>query len=277
MTNLTITTGYFKNGLPYTRMGSRPRVLIVFDGLDFAHKPPSGLMLRFASGYLKPLSSDYTVYLVGRKPGLPTGYSLRDMSNDYATMIKDELGGSVDVMGISTGGVIAQYFAADHPELVRRLVLAMTGYRLSDKGKLLMRQIADLVREDKWRAAAALLASAMYTGISGFMYKSLFWLFGKTILGSPVTPSDGLVEIEAEDSHNFKERLAEIRMPTLVIGGDKDFFYPIRETAEGIPDAKLVLYKGVGHIAYMKREFGGDVLAFLTGEKIQESLHLKND
>jgi pimeloyl-ACP methyl ester carboxylesterase len=111
------------------------------------------------------------------------------------------------------------------------------------------------------------MATAIFSGVTLLLFKSMFWLFGKSAFGSPSNPSDGLVEIEAEDKHDFKERLAEIKVPTLVIGGDKDFFYPIRETAEGIPGARLVLYKGTGHTAIMKREFNADVLAFLRGDE----------
>ena len=91
------------------------------------------------ANYFKRLAQGFAVYMVSRKPGLPAGYSMQDMSNDYATMIKDELGGPVDVMGISTGGPMAQYFAVDHPKLIRRLVLAMTGYRLTEQGAKLQR------------------------------------------------------------------------------------------------------------------------------------------
>ncbi len=268
MASSKVATGYSGNGLPYTRMGDSARILVVFDGLEFAHKPLSGLMLRMMTSSFKRLSKDFTVYIVGRKPGLPTGYSMQDMSNDYASMIKDELGGPIDIMGLSTGGPIAQYFAVDHPELVHHLVLAMTGYCLSDNGKQLQRQFGDLAQEGKWRAAAASMATGMALGVTRFIFVSLFWLFGKRVFGSPTTPSDGLVEIEAQAKHNFKERLAEIKVSTLVIGGDKDFFYPIRETAERIPNARLVLYKGVGHTAIMKREFSADVLTFLAEDTI---------
>ena len=134
MAKLEVKTGYSKNGLPYARIGSGPRNLVIIDGLDFAHKPPSGLMLRMTTSLFKNFAKDFTVYMVRRKPDLPADYSMQDMSNDYATMVRDELGGPVDIMGISTGGPIAQYFAADHPDLVRHLVLASTGYRLSDYG-----------------------------------------------------------------------------------------------------------------------------------------------
>jgi len=268
MAKLKVTNGYFNNGIPYARMGSGSRILVIFDGLDFSHKPPSGFMLRMTASSYKPLGYDFTIYYVRRKPGLPLGHSMQDMSNDYATMIRDELGGPVDIIGLSTGGPIAQYFAVDHPDLINKLILASTGYCLTDTGRRLQRHLGDLAREEKWRAAAASMADLMYTGIIRIIFRSLLWLFGKSMFGSPTFPSDGIVEIEAEDKHDFKERLAEIKVPTLVIGGEKDFLYPIRETAEGIPNAKLVLYKGAGHAAIMKRQFKEDVLAFLKEDTI---------
>ena len=67
-------------------------------------------------------------------------------------------------------------------------------------------------------------------------------------------------------AHNTKNRLAEIKTPILVIGGDKDYYCPVdllRETAAGIPNAELVLYEGKGHMA-MGKKFDRDVLAFLN-------------
>lgn len=244
MAKLEVTKGYFRNGLPYTRIGSGPRNLVIFVGLSFSHKPPSGLWYRWVRRFAK----DFTVYMVGRKPRLPTGYSMRDMSEDYATMVKEEFGEPVDIMGVSTGGPIAQHFAVDHSNLIHRLVLAMTGYRLSENGKQLMRLFGELVQQGKWRTAAAGMASALMPR-PRLLFKSLFWLFGKRVVGAPDNPSDGL---------------AEIKVPTLVIGGEEDFFYPIRETAAGIPNAKLILYEGVGHGAMMKHQFSEDVIAFLT-------------
>ena len=66
---------------------------------------------------------------------------MRDMSEDYATMIENELGGPVSVMGLSTGGAIAQHYAVDHPDLVDRLVLVSTGYSLSEGGAELQRKV----------------------------------------------------------------------------------------------------------------------------------------
>ena len=127
-------------------------------------------------------------------------------------------------------------------------------------------EATDIVQKEKWRAAAAGMADLISTGVIRLILRSVFWLFGKGMFGSPDSPSDGLVEIEAEDKHNFKEHLADIEAHTLVIGGEKDFLYPIRETAEGIPNARLILYKGAGHGAMMKRQFAEDVLSFLKDD-----------
>ena len=247
-------------------MGSGPKTLVIFDGLSFNHKPPSGFMLKMIPGSIKLIAGSFTVCNVGRKPDLPAGYSIQDMAADYAVMIREELEPPVDIMGLSTGGPIAQYFAVDYPELVRRLVLASTGHRLSEYGKPLQRRLADQALAGKWSAGAATLADAMFSGAARPIMVSIFWLFGNLMFGNSANPLDGLVEIEAEDRHDFTERLAEIKVPTLVIGGELDKFYDIRQMAEGIPGARLVLYKNTGHTAMMKRRFGEDILAFLNEE-----------
>jgi pimeloyl-ACP methyl ester carboxylesterase len=192
------TTGYSNNGLPYACIGNGERNLVVFGGLDFRHKPPSGIMLRMSTGYLRGFTDSYKIYIVNRKPGLPPGYSMSDMADDYAVMIKNELGGVADIIGVSTGGAIAQHFAIDHPDLVRRLVLAMTGFRLTEEGKELQMKVADLARKSKRRSASALLGTAIIRkGIAKHVFKWFMWLLGPLMV--PADPSDGIVEIEAED------------------------------------------------------------------------------
>ena len=257
-------TGYSSNGLPYACIGNGARNLVVFGGLEFRHEPPSGIMLRMSTGFLKGLADSYKIYLVSRRPGLPMGYSLSDMSDDYAVMIKNELGGMTDIIGVSTGGAIAQHFAIDHPDLVRRLVLAMTGFRLTAEAKELQMKVADLARKRKRRAACVLLGTAIIRkGIAKHFFKWFMWLLGP--LSIPTDPSDGIVEIEAEDRHDLSDHLDKIKADTLVIGGEEDFFYPVRETARKIPNAKLVLYPNLGHNAMFarSRQFGEEIRAFL--------------
>ena len=264
--------GYFRSGLPYNRWGNGARILVVFQGLVFENKPLAGLMLPlFADMYtFLFLDPDYTTYIVTRKPGLPVGYSMKDMSDDYARMIRDEFGDPVDVIGVSTGGSIVQHFAADYPELVRKLIIHSSAYTLSDFSKHLQMRVGDLARQRKWREAYATLVSPVFSqrGVGKNLARPLVWLaslMGGSLFGAPKDPSDLVVTIEAEDKHDFKDHLAQIKAPTLVVAGDKDPFYTealFRKTAEGIPNARLILYKGMGHPAAGK-QFEQDVQLFL--------------
>jgi pimeloyl-ACP methyl ester carboxylesterase len=250
--------------LPYNRLGHGPRPLVVFQGLLFENKPQSGLMIR---GY-KFLKDDYTVYVVLRRPGLPHGYTLKNMADDYATMIREEFGGPIDVIGVSTGGSIVQHFAADHPDLVRRLVIHSSAYTLSDEARRLQMQVAHLAQQGQWRQAYTVLLGPMlpHAGMIKYVSKPIVWLGSLLLsLSAPQDPTDLVVTVEAEDQFNFRDRLAQIAAPTLVAAGDRDPFYTpalFRETAAGIPKARLILYPGMGHPASGK-QFAQDLLAFL--------------
>ena len=271
MTSSRPSAGYFRNSLPYNQFGQGSRIVVIFQGLMFENKPLTGLQASFMTRTYKFLEAKHKVYIVTRKPGLPDGYSMQNMSDDYAEMIREEFGEPVDVIGISTGGSIVQHFAADHPDLVRRLVIHSSAFTLNDKARSAQMRIGHLARQQRWRAAYATLMglSLPPSGIKRYLTMPLIWLvalFGRAIFGAPEDPSDLVVTIEAEDKHDFKDRLAQITAPTLVVAGDKDPFYSetlFRETAEGIPNATLILYHGMGHPASGK-QFAHDVLNFLN-------------
>jgi pimeloyl-ACP methyl ester carboxylesterase len=265
------STGYFRNGLPYNRVGCGLRTLVIFQGLAFDNKPLTGLMAQLFLSPYKVLEEDFTMYAVIRKPGLPDGYSMQNMADDYATMIQEEFESPVDVVGISTGGSIAQHFAADHPELVRKLIIHSCAYTLSAWTKSLQLRVASLARQRRWRAAYAAQIGPVFPheGAMSYAARPLVWIASlwARMLDAPEDPSDLVVTIEAEDKFNFKDRLHEITAPTLVVAGERDPFYTpalFHETAAGIPNARLCLYPGMGHPA-SGQPFKQDVLAFLNG------------
>ena len=248
---LEVTAGYFENNLPYTRMGDNPRILIDLEALSYKNAPPSGFMLKEFIKTHKLLAKEFTIYLVGRKPGLLQGYSMKDMADDYAKMIKKEFGGPVDIMGISTGGQIAHFLAADHPDVVRRLIIISAAYRLSDKAVDAERIAAEFAKQGKYNKSVKAYISLVYPpGLKKSMFMFMARLFGKSLMGCSKDPSDFLVTVEAERNMNFKDRLGEIKAPTLVMSGELDEGYTadlVRETAEGIPNAELILYEGYAH------------------------------
>jgi pimeloyl-ACP methyl ester carboxylesterase len=258
-------SGYFHTGLPYNRLGRGPRPLVVVQGLLFEHKPQP----RFALGPYSFLGDDFTVFVLLRLPGMPYGYSMADMATDVATTIRQEFGGPVDVIGVSTGGSIVQHLAADHPDVVRRLVIHSSACALSPAARDLQLRVAELASERRWTEASELLVDAVVPrrGIPPRARPLIVWPVSRLLsrFGRPADANDLVVTILAEDAHDFRGRLHEITAPTLVVAGAEDPFYSealFRETAAGIRGARLVLYPGMGHPARGKL-FARDVLAFL--------------
>ena len=246
-----IETGYFEDGLPYARMGDKPNILIEIEALSFKHEPPTGYALKEFIKANEILTKDYTIYLVNRKPNLPEGYLFEKMANDYAQLIRREFKGPVDVSGISTGGQIAQYLAADHPDVVRKLVLISTAFRLSEKGIEIERKSSEYFKQEKYGKAFAEIIDFIVTSrLKRSFIKFLVKIIGKKMIGKVEYPNDFLNEIRADREMNFKDRLKDIKAPTLILSGELDIGYTaedVRITAEQIPNSELILYKEYGH------------------------------
>ena len=106
---------------------------------------------------------------------------------------------------MSFGGLIAQHLAADHPNLIRRLVIAMAAYKVGDEGKQLDTRYAELMSQGKKREASTEIISIMYPGgIKKQLFKFLMWLFGPLMMSKPTNPMDLIVEAKAESEHDYK-------------------------------------------------------------------------
>jgi pimeloyl-ACP methyl ester carboxylesterase len=266
-----VREGTLKGGLTYITFGDGPP-LVVFPGLFPSNANPTGFSLRFEMGWLSPLARTFRVYRINRKVGLaPHTTTMADLASHYATAIEDNFEGAIHILGFSTGGSIAQQFAIDRPELVRRLVLAGTARRLGPVARDAQRRYAQFAASGQYRRSLAALAptitgSALGQRLAG----AAMWLAAPLGgMGPYWDPSDMIVTVEAEDAFDASERLEEISAPTLVIGGERDASYSrelFEQTTRGIPDARLFIYEGRGHGGTVTdRRFARDVTAFLVG------------
>jgi pimeloyl-ACP methyl ester carboxylesterase len=262
-------TGTFLGEFPYVRLGSGPENLVILPGLTLDNEPPN----RFAAWTYRlgfgRFARGYTVYVINRRRGMPSGYTTEDMAADYAAMLEQELGPS-HLMGFSTGGDIAQYVALDHPGALQSLVLVGSACRLSVGGRATCRRWQELAREGRWRELRADMASVTVSGETNKrLARAFIKVFGRFVLKVPSDLQDFLTTLEADLGHDTTGRLSEISAPTLVIGGNEDPFFSedlLRETAEKVPGATLRIYEGVGHGVpkERKRRYEQDALAFLT-------------
>jgi pimeloyl-ACP methyl ester carboxylesterase len=207
-----------------------------------------------------------SVWSIDRRAGLEHGISMSDLAAEYAEIMRGLFTEPVDIVGISTGGGIALQLAVDYPELVDRLVVVSSAYRLSDFGKQIQRDIAADLRDGHFRRAAAVFLSN--TGATRFR-RAILSVAGRLAPRIVVGREDAdlLVTLDAEDTFDLSDRLAEISIPTLVAGGEHDRFYTatlFEDTAARISNAKLTIYPGAGHIGTQgNRPLVRDILAFL--------------
>lgn len=204
---------------------------------------------------------------------LGTGpYTIADMAEDVAGVIKNLNLGRAHICGISMGGMIAQELAIRHPDLVDKLVLVATtaGGPTAVNAKpeiaaLLIQPEPDIEKRVR----------RTFTAITGEGYMAQHPAdlnqIVKHALDKPMSLESYQRQLGACMIHfqrGTANRLAQITAPTLVIHGDDDPLIPYpngKLLAEHIPGARLSTYPGVGHLVPIEaaERFNREVIEFL--------------
>ena len=251
-------------GTDYICFGRGPRTLIMLPGLGDGLRTVKGTALPMAWMY-RTFAKDFTVYMFSRRTEFPQGATTRDMGHDLAQAM-DALGiEKADVLGVSMGGMIAQWLAIDHPHRVNRLILAVT---CSRPNSVLEDSIGEWTQQALRGDHGALMDSNLRRIYSEGYYRKNKWMI--SILGKMTKPRNYrrfLIQADACLTHDAWEELSRIQAPTLVVGGGRDEALggeASRELAERIPNAALKMYDQWGHGLYEEaKDFNQTVRDFL--------------
>ncbi len=189
------------------------------------------------------------------------------MARDMALLLQELETGPAHVVGISMGGTVALQLALDHTDLVRRLVLVNTFARLRPQGlsgylyfptRMLLMYTVGI----ETQARAVTRRIFPHPDQEEFR-EELFQRIVNT------DPQAYRASMWALARFNVEKRLAEIRVPTLVVTGSQDTTVPPasqRRLAEGIPGARQVVIPEAGHAVIIDHpdEFNEALLSFLT-------------
>ena len=252
--------------LYYETCGSGPPLLLIAGlGSDSqSWLPVFGLAQRFT--VIAPDNRG-----MGRTQPTDVETSIEHIAADCVGLI-EQLGlESVDVVGHSMGGFVAQVCAAQWPKRVRRMVLAATGLSNSARNNLLFADWAALLQagtaQDLW-------------------FRNLFyWLFSRGFFQNP-TKVEAAVKLAVEytyppgktafarqvaaianfDGHALASR---IHAKTLVLAGKEDLLFDVDECtalARAITDAQIVALDGAAHAIHMQdpRTFTDCITRFLS-------------
>ncbi|GAA3989291.1 hypothetical protein GCM10022247_04790 [Allokutzneria multivorans] len=221
----------------------------------------AGLCARLAAGGRFVLRYDLRDH--GRSVAYPPdapGYDLRDLSADVVGLL-DAFGlGKAHVAGRIVGGWIAQLTALDHPERVASLTLVSTrptahgpnDADLPEHSAEVMVYVTGTPRPD-WADRTAVVeylvgAARARSPEDGFDEAAVREVAEQTHKRAKDMAS--FFNIAATDpGARWRERLGELAVPTLVVHGTADGFFPYGNAialAAEIPGARLLPLEGVG-------------------------------
>jgi len=170
-----------------------------------------------------------------------------------------------DIMGVSQGGMIAQYLAIDYPNLVNKLVLAVT---LSKQNETIQKGVSswiEMAKHGDYKGLIIDTAEKSYSERYLKKHRFLYPLLGR--IGRPKDFTRFLIQANSCIQHDAYNELDKIKCPILVVGGDCDKIVGLNsseEIVERINNSELLIYKGFGHATYEEaKDFSVRVLNFL--------------
>ena len=253
--------------LHYRKIGVKGEPLFILHGLFGSSDNWQTLAKEF--------SENYTVYLVdqrnhGRSPHtIEFNYDL--MVEDFAELVNDLDLESINLIGHSMGGKTAIGFAAEYPELIKKLIVVDISHKQypmhHDQIIEGLKSIDLTIIKTRGAADKQLSQYIENSSVRQFLLKNLYWE-SKGQLGWRINVpvlSNRIEEIIEEIYFN------EIETPTLFIrGGVSDYIVEsdFEELNHKFPNHKMVTAKNAGHWVHAEAPelFYNSVIEFLTNQ-----------
>jgi pimeloyl-ACP methyl ester carboxylesterase len=190
--------------------------------------------------------------------------------------LADHLGlGEVALVGNSMGGFVAAETAIQFPQRVERLTLvSAVGITMAEMRREPVMAWGRIVTAMTARSAAERQMALLRPRIRHAVYAPI-------VRHPSRIPTDMLFEmsqgagregfmpaLQAMIDYDYRDRLPEIEVPTLIVWGAEDMLVPVRDADEYerlIPNARKLVLKDTGHVAMIERPrtFNDTLLEFL--------------
>ncbi|QIM53854.1 alpha/beta fold hydrolase [Hydrogenophaga crocea] len=259
------------NSLPtFTALGSGPTVLMLH-GIGGGHLAFAPQVETLAGAGYRAIAWDMPGY--GRSAPIEP-YTFKGLAQSCVDLIDALQCESVVLVGHSMGGMVAQEVVARRPDKVSRLVLAGTsaafGKRTDGRSaeawaqQFIAQRTAPLDAGKSMAEVAQVLVPQM-TG-PGALPEGL--RLAEHCMGG-VPAATYRRALECLVTFDRQQQLADIRVPTLLIGGEFDRVAApavMKQMADSIPRARYAELKGIGHLMNLEApdDFDGLLLGFLA-------------
>ncbi len=235
--------------LYYEVRGRGPKLLFISGtGGDLRNRP--NLFDGPLPGHYQVLGFDQRGLGQSDKP--EREYAMADYADDVAALLEHLQWPAVPVVGVSFGGMVAQELALRYPQRVSRMVLCCTSSGGEGGASFPLHELAELAAED--RAARHLAQSDLRRDAAWREANDERWqkLLQMTLDAQrPDRDEAGAArQLAARAGHNTWQRLPQLDLPVLIMGGRYDGIAPVSNQealAAQVPQAEMRLYEG-GHL-----------------------------
>jgi 3-oxoadipate enol-lactonase len=202
----------------------------------------------------------------GGSPAPPGPYSIADLGTDVLRLLDELEIETACYCGVSLGGMVGMWLAANAPDRIEALALCCTSARL---------QPAELWRDRAARVRAEGMASISRQVVARWFTPAYQDIHPDTVVGFVATLEREVVPegyagcCDAIAAMDLRPLLASVQAPTLVLAGAEDPATPPWHgavIAAAIPGARLRVIRGASHLANVSAaaEFSATLLAHLT-------------
>lgn len=196
----------------------------------------------------------------GQSDPLDEPITVKLLADHVAAFVKSLAAGPAVFIGHSLGGAICIQLAVDSPALVRALVLVGTGAKLG-----VLPAILEALKTD-FRASVELAIGSM--AFAGSARPEIV----ERSKGESLRcrPNIAYADFVACNNFDVRERVSNIKAPTLVIVGNEDRLTPVKWSQflkDKIPGASLHVVARAGHMVMLEQpeEVNRTILTFLDG------------
>lgn len=199
----------------------------------------------------RPLAVKFKLILIdlpghGQSDSLEGEITVSRIAQILAQLIKELNLNSVVLMGHSLGGAIALHLTLDYVNLSQNLILVGTGAKLG-----VLPAILEGLQTNYQEGIDLTI------GQLGFAPNADPVLIERSKRECLKCPQPvGYTDFVACNNFDVRNRLGEIRVPTLILVGDQDQLTPVkwsRFLAEHIQDAELKVIKNAGHMVMLEQ------------------------
>jgi len=229
------------------RDGAAP-VLVCLHGFCQSSEYWAPTLERLAAKGLRGLAPDLPGF--GRSSGEPGPYTMIAMADAVARLLDARYIARVRLIGGSMGGVVAQQLVLRHPERIEKLMLVATGAVMNDPAA--GRAKADEIAAAPWNEATVAPI------VTGFFHRAPAEAEVARLrrIALDAAHAAAVEAARSNAENNTLDRLAEIRVPTLIVQGRHDRARTPEHGAlmrDRIAGAALAVIEDAGHTPQLEQ------------------------